>query len=841
MKSSTFLSLALGAALASADAAAESSLIAKTNAADFAEVPVLLDGVLPDALVLDSASGFTTNTMKAVGSNYRSDVFFDAAELSMFNMSASERYVDVTLKSVAYFNTYSINVNKFNENQGANRAPKSWEVYGSKNTTGEDWTLLTSESNQTGWNIGDVGGKGETRLYRFANGNQLWRRIRFKFLENNGQGTYMLVSGIGIYPPTSLATGASEATFSGCQDLVPAPTAGTMSRYTASGTFFNTSFNAGSAFSAGSPSRCVFNWNSTTDTGVSLTYEFGAEDPQIVNGYMVWMANNQYSGVGYAPSDWTFSGSDDNATWTVLDERTEQYGWALGQKRWYSFENHDAYAFYKIEFTGSNGGNRIEIGSLDYYHREIDGVFFAKPSLAAENGSFVVSGALAADSLAADVTLRGATNGIPFEIALGAKRPGEAFSVSIPGPGVLFASFAGEGGGHSGAVSVGVAHMAGAAAAERFVSPDGDDAANDGASLASPMRRIAAAVADLGAAGGAVYVLPGEYVETNDLSAVEIAAPVSVIGVTGDPADAAVTASGAPCGYARVFRIANASAVVRSLTIHGGSVRNEPDAGQTAKEANDQQQSSNSPANGGNVWIESAGGTVENCVIRDGTVERFSVAGGNVYLQGGRLSRCVLAGGKLSANLDLTEKRPCGTSLYARGGTIESCLFTNTVQSVVPVCVEGSAKLVNCTIAGNKGKSCGGVVVKTAGATIANTVIYGNRATDDGGNAVWLPLTGVDESVAAARFSACASDGASAINGTCFLVDDTAFADASSGDWAPAARESALVNCGADYAAAGGVSGLDLAGNARVWKHRVDIGAYEFQYENDLPFVLVVR
>ncbi|MBR3086769.1 MAG: sigma-70 family RNA polymerase sigma factor, partial [Kiritimatiellae bacterium] len=794
MKSSTFLSFALGAAITATAPANASSRIDESD---------LLGGRLPAALVLDSGSGFTTNTLKAVGSNYGSEAFFDESEVSMFNMSAEDRHVDITLDTVDFFNTYSINVRKHNNNQLANRAPKSWEIYGSTTASGDNWRLLSNESGQTGWNLGEVGGDGETRLYRFKNGDQRYRRIRFKFLENNGQGTYMLVSGIKVYPATSLDTGASAATFAGCADLVPAPTTETASRYTStSGTPFTTASlsNPGLPFAAGEPSRMVFNFRDGDDAAVNVIYEFGRETPEVVNGYLVWMANNQYSGTGNAPRSWTFSGSSDKETWTVLDERTEQYGWELGQKRWYSIDNHDAYAYYKIEFTGSNGGTRIEIGSLDYYHFPNEGVYFSKPASSVADGGFVVSGAMAADSLAADVTICAATNGIPFAIPLGARQPGEAFSVAIPGPGVLYASLVGMAAGFTNVVSAGVGHIAGAVA-ERFVSPDGDDG-NAGTSLSAPMRHIATAVADLGSDGGAVYVLPGAYAETNDLSAVELTAPVAVIGITGDPTGAAVTAAGAPCGYARVFRLANAAALVRALTIRDGHVLNEPKNGATAAEANASLNPGSSvaaAANGGNIWIESAGGTVENCVIRDGTVERFSTAGGNVYLEGGRLSRCVLAGGKLTANLDLTEGRPCGTSLYARGGTIESCLFTNTVQSVAPVCVEGPAKLVNCTIAANKGRNAGGVVVKTSGATISNTVIYGNRATEDGGNAVWLPLVGVAESAAAARFFSCATDGGAAINDTCRLVDDTAFANATSGDWAPAALESPLVNRGADY------------------------------------------
>ena len=67
---------------------------------------------------------------------------------------------------------------------------------------------------------------------------------------------------------------------------------------------------------------------------------------------------------------------------------------------------------------------------------------------------------------------------------------------------------------------------------------------------------------------------------------------------------------------------------------------------------------------------------------------------------------------------------------------------------------------------------------------------------------------------------------------TCRLIDATAFADYANGNYAPASRESPLVNMGADYAASGGVSAIDLAGNPRVWTSKPDIGAFEFQYEH---------
>lgn len=124
-----------------------------------------------------------------------------------------------------------------------------------------------------------------------------------------------------------------------------------------------------------------------------------------------------------------------------------------------------------------------------------------------------------------------------------------------------------------------------------------------------------------------------------------------------------------------------------------------------------------------------------------------------------------------------------------------------------------------------------------------NTVIYGNTATAADGSAVFRSSTagGSVPSDAAAAFANCASDGDAAINATCLLVGASAFADAANGDYAPASSESALVNAGADYAAAGGVSPLDLAGAPRLWGSRPDIGAWEFQYEIQHATVVFFR
>ena len=784
------------------------------------------------------------------------------AQYTMFYMSSIEDpgcYVDFTVGLHQTFNpndclnTYAIRVAKFSQYMSVDRAPKSWQVWGKTAEEGADWVLLDTETDQTGWQFADNGGlpvsdysadnlPGETRYYRFENGGVPYKYLRFQFLGNNGDATYVAVTQIILYSLATPASGATAETFADCADLVPAATSATSSRYTTTTHAASGSFAAGNVrepFSDNDPARVCMKLE-VSDTA-DLIYEFGADDKKIVNGYMLRFTDHQYTTAGRAPFAWTLSGSDDKEHWTDLDSRTDQVAWERGEKRYYFFENHTAYAYYRILFTKNNGASdHYEFGNIDYYYLPQTGVFFSGLDTSVSDGTLTVSGALTSDSLAADVSLALATNGVRFAIDCGSVQPGGTFSASVPvAPGVVYGTLTGVSGAYTNTVAQGPVYLPGEGAV-RFVSPGGDDG-NDGASPASPMRRIATAVADLGAAGGTVYVHSGIYVETNDLSAVELAAPVSVIGVTGDPADVVVTKSAT---YARVFKLAHAGALVRSLTMRGGRVQNEPNSGYTAAEANAAANPGEKgfAVSGGNLWITANGGVVENCVIADGTVQRYGQAGGNVYMQGGRLSRCVATGGDLVGSQGISHAW-CGTSLLADGGLVESCLFTGTTDAhVAPVCVGGSATLLNCTVAGNSATECGGVLVKGNNSRVVNTAIFGNAATASGGNAVYRASTAAGSVPAAAEaaFVNCASDGA-AINATCRLVDATAFADAAGGDYAPASKDSPLVNAGADYAAAGGVSPLDLAGNPRVWTKHPDIGAYEFPYEDIMATVVFFR
>lgn len=67
--------------------------------------------------------------------------------------------------------------------------------------------------------------------------------------------------------------------------------------------------------------------------------------------------------VNQAPKDWTFEGSNDGTSWTVLDTRTGETP-AAGESRVYSFSNSTAYTYYRINITAANGSTLTSLADF---------------------------------------------------------------------------------------------------------------------------------------------------------------------------------------------------------------------------------------------------------------------------------------------------------------------------------------------------------------------------------------------------------------------------------------------------------------------------------------------
>ena len=322
----------------------------------------------------------------------------------------------------------------------------------------------------------------------------------------------------------------------------------------------------------------------------------------------------------------------------------------------------------------------------------------------------------------------------------------------------------------------------------RYVATTGNDT-NDGLSIEKAKATLAAAIADLGEEGGTVYIDDGDYAFTSDTdTAVTITNPVHVVGLSRDATKVTITRTGKP---ERVFILNNASASLGFVTVYGGK-----------------------SSYGASAVIES--GSIEDCVVRDSQRENWDCYGA-VYLKSGRIARCLFTGNIGGGSH--------ATAVKADGGVVENSLFTGNNHTDVwtgnggIVMVYNSARLVNCTIAGNTGGICSGVKVG-GNAKAINCAIFGNTTQTDttGHGHIWYGNNSLDS------FVNCAADGE--INDACFVVQP-GFRDAALHDYTLTPAASGLIDQGLAYDGTGATSTTDFAGGTRQVGN-VDIGCYEY-------------
>ena len=229
---------------------------------------------------------------------------------------------------------------------------------------------------------------------------------------------------------------------------------------------------------------------------------------------------------------------------------------------------------------------------------------------------------------------------------------------------------------------------------------------------------------------------------------------------------------------------------------------------------------------GANVRIGATGGTVSNCVLTAGYVDNYHGRGANVYMtsEDALVTHCVITKGYINSSGGGGK----GAAVHIVNGRLEHSLVAENYETTgggkadvsAGVYIENGS-IVNCTIAGNTGYTCGGLYVKGKTAAVKNCVIAGNVASIPGGDAnAFVLASGVSASV----FANCAVDAAAAPNDTCLAAPAaTLLSNVGGGDYTLAAASPAkdaggeLEHCPA----------CDLAGNDRVQGQAIDMGAYE--------------
>lgn len=138
-------------------------------------------------------------------------------------------------------------------------------------------------------------------------------------------------------------------------DQVPTMTSNT----TPSGVVAASTQNTGSeAWRAFNDSTATTNdkWLTNAVATGTLSYDFTAGNPKIITYYsMTPVSSVEPSLYTRAPKTWTFEGSNNGTSWTVLDTQTTVPQWGADEKRIYPISNTTSFRFYRWNITANFG------------------------------------------------------------------------------------------------------------------------------------------------------------------------------------------------------------------------------------------------------------------------------------------------------------------------------------------------------------------------------------------------------------------------------------------------------------------------------------------------------
>lgn len=254
---------------------------------------------------------------------------------------------------------------------------KRWIIYGSNSSDAllehDSWVLLdnTYESTNADWTVGGATGyeRCQAKKMRFENTTAYRYYIFYMPL-----GSSTLYSGNYYWQMSELKFFYSPST-----DYIPNDSVLEKEQYP------YTTVTADSYWDANYTPTMAFNrvrtdgWHS--GNGVALPHwlkvNYGAGVTKVVNKFMLKPRNDGTAASGcYWPVAFEFQGSNDDTNWTTLFSKTNETYPAIGESKWYEFENEIGYRYYRIYITSSQ---RLDGVSTTYSSfSEIQ--FFYKPT-----------------------------------------------------------------------------------------------------------------------------------------------------------------------------------------------------------------------------------------------------------------------------------------------------------------------------------------------------------------------------------------------------------------------------------------------------------------------------
>ncbi|MDR2953876.1 MAG: hypothetical protein LBV43_02205 [Prevotella sp.] len=213
--------------------------------------------------------------------------------------------------------------------------PKSWTLSGSNNN--QNWTIVDKQTDQT------FSKRQEKKEYRFKN-ETAYQYYKLAIQSNNGASTTQIAewSMQNVLDPLA----PYSVTITSTNENMP------------SGGIITSQY---SDFPEGSGIGKVVDSKVNTKfvTNYSKFYILWAgSSSEPVSNYTLTSADDAPA---KDPKSWSLSGSNDNATWTLLDKQEDQTFAERGETKVYNFENKISYKYYILEIEDNGGDASTQI------------------------------------------------------------------------------------------------------------------------------------------------------------------------------------------------------------------------------------------------------------------------------------------------------------------------------------------------------------------------------------------------------------------------------------------------------------------------------------------------
>lgn len=105
-------------------------------------------------------------------------------------------------------------------------------------------------------------------------------------------------------------------------------------------------------------------WSTSGAASGTLSYDLGSGNAKVITYYAIMGVAQGETGVGLGPKTWTFEGSNNGSSWTVLDTETAVPNWAQGEERTYSTTNTTSYRYYRLNITLNQGHVNLTVADF---------------------------------------------------------------------------------------------------------------------------------------------------------------------------------------------------------------------------------------------------------------------------------------------------------------------------------------------------------------------------------------------------------------------------------------------------------------------------------------------